>query len=354
MAITRGDVLRYRVDVQGLDGAGRDDICDLGVQDTGPDGARWALELRGVRPTTDDLVLVWSLRGAPHFYRRTEIAQLARALAPVSEADARKRVFDAAKPLVAAGIEVTDALQQAGAAMRRIVTAPTAKGEVSQRLAEVLPEPYLRYCRSCDATHLYEQVFRLSALAGGLELVPDTSPPVLRRILRWRGPAATAPARLDPVRAALHLLGPADHKAIATFLDSPVAVVKQQWPADAVPVEVDGNREWILEADRDRLSDPPPATGVHLLGPFDLYLQSRDRERLVPDADARKDLWRTLGRPGGVLVDGEVVGSWRPRSSGTKLQVDVTLWDGSSPGDEVVAAAERLATWRGRTFAGVV
>jgi len=354
MAISRDDVLRYRIQVQGLDGAGRDDILDIGVQDTGPDGGRWALELRGVRPDPAQLVLVWTLRGAPHLYRRAEIAQVARAVSPLSEADARKRVFDAAKPLVKAGIAVADALDEVGTAMREIVTAPTAKGEVSRQLSAVMPEPYLRYCRPCQATHLYEQVFRLSALFGGLELEPDTSPPVLTRIPRWRGRARSAPERLDPVRAALHLLGPADHKAVAAFLDSPVTEVRKRWPDDAVAVEVDGVQEWILSADRSALEHPASFSGVRLLGPFDLYLQTRDRERLVPDDAARKDLWRTLGRPGGVLVDGEVVGSWRPRSAGSRLALAVTLWNGEQPGSRIAAEAERLAHWRGKAFAGLV
>ncbi len=76
---------------------------------------------------------------------------------------------------------------------------------------------------------------------------------------------------------------------------------------------------------------------MRLLGPFDLFLQGRDRELVVPDADARKDLWRTIGRPGGVLAGHEVVGSWRPRSKGKKLRLAVTIWDG---GD---AAAGRRA-----------
>ncbi|OMQ14014.1 hypothetical protein A7K94_0219605, partial [Modestobacter sp. VKM Ac-2676] len=104
------------------------------------------------------------------------------ATAPFSEADAAKRVFDAAKPLRAAGIPVLTALDTVADAMRGLVTAPMVKGEVSGRLAELLPEPYLRWCRPCQATHLYEQPFRLAALPAGLELTPGTSPPVLRPV----------------------------------------------------------------------------------------------------------------------------------------------------------------------------
>ncbi len=59
---------------------------------------------------TADLVLAWTLRGAPHFYRRAEAAAVAAATAPRSEADAAKRIFDASKPLREAGVGADDAL----------------------------------------------------------------------------------------------------------------------------------------------------------------------------------------------------------------------------------------------------
>ena len=76
--VSRADVLRYRVHVQQLARTGTHDdaaILDLGVQDTGPDGYAWALALRGVEVPPADLVLAWTLRGAPHAYRRAEAAQ---------------------------------------------------------------------------------------------------------------------------------------------------------------------------------------------------------------------------------------------------------------------------------------
>lgn len=40
-------------------------ILDLGIQNTGPDGAAWALRIRGVRVDATELALAWTLRGAP-------------------------------------------------------------------------------------------------------------------------------------------------------------------------------------------------------------------------------------------------------------------------------------------------
>lgn len=357
MEVSRADVLRFRVRAQELDrddGRSDADVLDLGVQDTGPDGAAWALAVRGAAVPVEDVSLAWTLRGAPHFYRRTEIAAVAAATAPWSEADAAKRIFDAARPLKAAGIPILEALDVLAVQMRDIVTTPVVKGEMSTQLTGRLDAPYLRECRSCDAVHAYEQPFRLAALRAGLELEPDTSPPVLRRIPGWRGPTADVPQHLEPVRGVLRFLGPATPKLVAGYLDAPVAEVSARWPEDVETVEVDGRRLDVLADDVPALSEAAGTGVVRLLGPFDLFLQGRDRDLVVPDPAARKDLWRSLGRPGAVLADDEIVGSWRPRASGGKLRLAVSIWDGADPPDGLDAEAERLAAFRGVSFAGYV
>jgi hypothetical protein len=355
--VTRDQVLRFRHHAQGLAGGVPSDdaaILDLGVQDTGmPQAARWALDLRGCHIPDEELTYAWTVRGAPHAYRRREIAEVAAATAPYEEADAAKRVFDAARPLKAADIAVLDALEEIADQLRDIVRESTVKGEVSAELTRRLDDPYLRTCRPCQAIHAYEQPFRFACLRAGLELEPDTSPPVLRPIPGWQGPAARCPAHLDPVRAALRLLGPATPKLVAGYLDAPAKVVTAHWPQDVVRVEVDGTARDILAEDADVLAAPPRADGVvRLLGAFDLFLQSRDRELIVPVEARRRQLWRTLGRPGAVLIGHEIAGTWRLRSSGRKLRLAVDLWDGSDRPDTVDDEAERLAAFRGQTFGG--
>jgi hypothetical protein len=357
MEITRDQVLAFRVHAQQLDATSRSStttasVLDLGVQDTGPDGARWALELRGSMPAPEDLFTAWTIRGAPHVYRRDQAAAVAAAVAPFSEADAAKRVFDASKPLKAAGIPVLDALDRIAGEMRDIAAKPVVKGAMSTELHRRLPDPYQRWCRVCEAEHLYEQPFRLAAIQGGLELQPGTSPPVLQRIPGWRGPARRLSRSLDVVRSVLRLLGPATPKQVAGYVDSPVKDIKAHWPEDAVAVTVDGEERSILEPDLEALASPPDVSGlVRLLGPFDLFLQSRDRELVVPEEADRKDLWRILGRPGGVLVGHELLGTWRPRASGKRLRIAVNAW-ASLP--DLTEQAERLAEFRGVTFDGFV
>ena len=377
--VTRAQALRFRAGIQQL-GRGPDPdraptdaaVLDLGVQVTGPAGHTWALANRGV-PTAgweDALALAWTVRGAPHAYRREDLPAVEVALRPFSEADAGKRIFDANRPLKQAGIPAVEALTRVAQRMREIVDEPRTKGEVSTALSATMPEPFLRWCRACGATHTYEQPFRLAALHAGLELVPETSPPVLRRIADWPevSPDLTAPpvpdpgdphARLDLVRACVHLLGPTTPEHVAAYLDAPVRDVRGRWPADAAEViVVDENDEaspaWVLAEDLDALDsavEPPDEPVVRLLGPFDLLLQVRDRELLVPDPDRRKELWPTLGRPGAVVVDGIPVGSWRPKATGKKLRVLTDAWSpwGRSVTARVRAQAKELAAHRGLT-----
>jgi len=78
--VTPSQVLALRVRAQQLDRADVEieeaAVLDIGVQDTGPDGARWALSNRGVDLSSlsgDALVKVWTIRGAPHVYQREHL-----------------------------------------------------------------------------------------------------------------------------------------------------------------------------------------------------------------------------------------------------------------------------------------
>jgi hypothetical protein len=264
----------------------------------------------------------------------------------------------AAKPLKAAGIPALQGLAEVAGKMRTVVTRPMVKGEVSSRLTPLLDDPYLRDCRACGTIHAWETPFRLSALYAGLELEPGTSPPVLRRIPNWPrrtpGPAGdplAAPEQLQPIRNYLRFLGPATPRDVADFLDAPVAEIKKHWPADAVAVQVEGEERWWLEPSA---AEPDPDL-VRLLGGYDLLLQGRDRELLVPDTARHKALWPVLGRPGAVLAGTEIVGTWRPKTSGPEFTLRLELWSKVSKAvrGRIEAKAERLAAHRGLTLAGI-
>jgi hypothetical protein len=76
------------------------------------------------------------------------------ATAPLSEVDASKRIFDAVKPLRAAGIPALEALRTLAGHLKDRAGGPTAKGESSRRLSHLVGQPYLRSCRPCNAIHV--------------------------------------------------------------------------------------------------------------------------------------------------------------------------------------------------------
>jgi hypothetical protein len=112
----RSEAMAYRIHAQQLD---RPEtarpitdaaVFDFGVQDTGRDGASWALANRGVPvrgeaelEASPDVALAWTLRAAPHYYRRTDLPEVLVATSPLSDRDAGKRVIGADKPLKEAG-----------------------------------------------------------------------------------------------------------------------------------------------------------------------------------------------------------------------------------------------------------
>jgi hypothetical protein len=141
---------------------------------------------------------------------------------------------------------------------------------------------------------------------------------------------------------------------VAGYLDATQKDVKARWPADAVEVGVEGERRWVLAEDADRLAADPPS-GTVLLGSHDLFLQARDRAVLVPDPARAAELWRTIGRPGAVLSDGDVVGIWRARKVGKALDLAVEPFAPFPPDVRaaVEAQAGRLAAFRGLTLRAV-
>jgi len=135
-------------------------------------------------------------------------------------------------------------------------------------------------------------------------------------------------ARLELARRYLHIFGPTTAEAFAEWAgigpQRGVAAFDElrRW---LTPVRTPIGDSWILTSDEPTLrSAMRPAASARLLPSGDTYflLQGRDRELLVPDPSRRRALWTPRVWPGGVLVDGEIVGTWR-RSLGT---VTIQTW----------------------------
>lgn len=383
MQLTREQVIAHRIATQGLlrDGTSADDLAvlDFGVQDTSG-SAMLALDARLAETLPDmpeSLALAWTLRGAPHLHRRSDLDRLAGALWPLSDADALTRL-DSSASMRKAGVGGLDGFVAGVEALRTIVTAPMGKGAASTALTAATPDALHRYCRACQATHVFEMVLRMPTLPAGIELEPGTAPPVLvpRPNAATRsgtgaatrsgtrpgaasdqdggGPDAAMVSGPDPdavqqlIRAYLTLLGPAGEADVAGYLGARRADLVKLWPDDLVQVSVEGGTRWLpAGVTLPRRARPPRIT--RLLGPFDPYLQARDRDLIVPDKAMHKALWPILGRPGVLFVDGEVVGTWRPRSAKARLEVAVEQFAPLPPPvrRDVEQEAERVAAVRG-------
>ncbi len=133
-------------------------------------------------------------------------------------------------------------------------------------------------------------------------------------------------ARLELARRYLHVFGPATSAAFAEWagIRPPRARAAFDALAGAVmPVRTTVGDAWILRGDEPLFRAPAerPAT-ARLLPSGDAYclLRGPDRELLVPDDDHRGALWTSRVWPGGVLVGGELVGTWRRAETNVAIQ----------------------------------
>jgi hypothetical protein len=154
-------------------------------------------------------------------------------------------------------------------------------------------------------------------------------------LIRWEGARAplvwTVPRpEVDPrdacrdlARRYLHVFGPATPESFATWAGIVPGQARVAFDAlDLVPVRTPIGDAWILSGDETAVRAPAgPAAAARLLPSGDTYylLQDADRELLVPDPRRRAALWTSRVWPGAVLVEGEIVGTWR------RAGADVTI-----------------------------
>jgi hypothetical protein len=161
--------------------------------------------------------------------------------------------------------------------------------------------------------------------------------PTGRVLIRWDGarqptvwtvpPPDVDPreARLELARRYLHVFGPATAAGFTQWAgiglaDGPAAF--EALAGSLTAVRTPAGQAWILARAEPAVRAPGrPAASARLLPSGDAYflLQGADREILVTDADNRRALWTARVWPGAILVDGEIVGTWR------RAQADVAI-----------------------------
>lgn len=164
----------------------------------------------------------------------------------------------------------------------------------------------------------------------------------------WTVPAPdTDPheARLELARRYLHVFGPATADGFAHWAGltaRPAAEAFELLERSLLPVRTPIGEAWILAADEELfLEDPVPPAPARLLPSGDAYylLWGADRDLLVEDADQRDALWTSRVWPGAVLVDGEVVGTWRRAQHAVRVQPWRRLSLGATDAVEAEAAS---------------
>jgi hypothetical protein len=188
--------------------------------------------------------------------------------------------------------------------------------DLAARLAALLGGARMPYAEAGRALGEPPNRLRYAAPTGTVVIRWDGA----RQPTVWTVPppeADAAAARSELARRYLHIFGPTTPKAFTEW----AGIASRQGEAafDALhgsltPVQTPIGDGWILTRDeptfRDTAGTPAPA---RLLPSGDAYflLQGGDRELLVPDADRRRELWTPRVWPGALLVEGEIVGTWR-------------------------------------------
>ena len=360
--VSREQVLIFRASAQALDRrrpakelAAVAGAC--GVQDTPPGNADVSLAARlevdapvvAGAVERRELVLTWSVRGAPHLFPAVDFGVFTVGARP---ADGTLQTLWG-QPEHAL-VEVEKAMVAA------LGTEARSKGEVSAAATASLPSELTPWCNSCKVHHPSESVFRAAPLLGRLVLT-GTAPVLLARAKSWLGDDAAGDVdrvRTELLRRYLHCYAPTTAGHFAEWAGIAKADARRRWAAVAdalVPVQ-GGTKGFVLEEDLDALDRPPPATGVRLLPAKDSFLQARDRDVLFPDAADRKAVYPTLGGPGVVLHEALPVATWRGAAKGKRYEVTIAPF--STMTRTVRAAveeeAQRVAHVRGHEVASVV
>ncbi len=179
--------------------------------------------------------------------------------------------------------------------------------------------------------------------------------PTFASFRSWLGRAPETPPDADRllVRKFLHCHGPSTPALLAEWLGCSPAQARRLWNSVAQelePVSVEGKARWFLSADRDALAHPcGPQERLLLLGPHDPYLDTRDRDVLLPDKALQKLVWRTVGNPGAVVLDGRISGVWTARTVRDRLELSVTAWQAFSARQQSMLEirAQEYAAFRG-------
>ncbi len=161
-------------------------------------------------------------------------------------------------------------------------------------------------------------------------------------------------ARLELARRHLHIFGPTTPEAFAEWAGiGPSRGVEafETLARSLTAVRTPVGDAWILKRDEPVFRAVPGTVApARLLPSGDAFflLQGADRELLVPDVERRRSLWTPRVWPGGLLVEGEIVGTWRRAQAVVVIQTWRRLSRATRDAVEAEAASLPLPGIEGR------
>lgn len=310
-AVTRSQVLGYRLRANHLDQrlarGDLDEAAYVGLQDSVPRSALLSLHARvedvGFDAWEDPhLVQVWGPRGSVYVIPNDDFAVFTLGRLP-RNADQRRTVEEDAQSLrdLLATSDRSGLTTATGGSVRRVREA-AATGTIRVRW---------------DGTSI--------------------------EVWAAEPPGADVEAcRLELARRYVHVFAPSTPSHFATWAGIHRQDAVDTWVAlegELIDVQVDRSVRQVLAGTDHRAiagGDETPKT-TRLLPPGDPYLLARDREFVVPNRQNRSLLWPQGNvPPGGLLVEGELAGTWRRQHH----SFSISTWTSVANGAKDVIQAE--------------
>jgi hypothetical protein len=303
------------------------------------------------------LITLWAMRGTPYLVPAKDLWTFSVGALPLDGRSFRTSLGGWSDALEAAGLDPFEALRNMRSAAEAILDGRTMNvNELRDRIYARV-RSLARIERPAFArADMPEPLFRAVGTTGAVCIVAGRGTnSELARTDQWlaRLPTDSDPAnaRAELARRFLHCFGPATANHFGDWTQRSLADAKEAFrliEPEVEEVKLGRAKAMVLARDGKALASPPQPTGVRLLPVGDPYLQQRDRATVVTDQVHRRKLWQPTRGPGAVLVDGEVVGVWRARTSGKRLAIAVDPFKHLSPRARGVIEdeAQRIASLR--------
>jgi hypothetical protein len=298
-----------------------------------------AAELRAMLEEQKYLLQVWSFRGAPAVFPTQDAAVFLNAL--VAEKNEGPWIYTAGlvPSLPQLGIDYPTLLTVVGQATKAVLADKTitGKGQLDAAIADAV---------AADLPAAKQAAWQQPSLYGAKQTLGEAAVSFMLRPASFQGlvvfgkragqsPTFTSPqhwgvdwpqqsaAAQELVRRYVHAYGPTNRQEFTKWLGCSTAQGQRLWAliaGEATAVDAGS----VLTADLSEFQKTAtPAGTLRLLGPHDPYLDANGRDLLLSDKKLQRKVWRTVGNPGVVLLDGQIIGVWRQRKQGKQLNMTV-------------------------------